>query len=213
MSAGFVYVMINPVMRGLVKFGLSGRTSQLRAKDARGTWLPDDFVVVYDELVTDCKLVEDKLKLRFAEYRYVPNREFFQIPIREAIRGLMEESFGFVVPRIGTNCGVEILPDLKRKYPKYLKSDFHSIKIVHSDGVVYLESVRFRHAGLRDEVVERTDLAFISDGNDEMFPPTRNPEDNARLFVHELDEYSMIHCTDLFTHEACQEIADRHERD
>lgn len=204
--------MINPVMPQLVKIGLTKRTSQQRAKDGRGTWVPDDFVIVYDELVTDCKLVESRLKQRFSEYRYKPNREFFQIPIREAIRGLMEESFGFVVPRIGTNSGVEILPDIKRKYPIYLKSDFHSIKIVHSDGVVYLESVRFRHAGLRDEIVERTDLAFIVDRDGEMFPLTRSPEDNARLFVHELDEYSMIHCTDLFTHEACQEIANRYER-
>jgi hypothetical protein len=65
---------------------------------------------------------------------------------------------------------------------------------------------------LRDEVVERTDLAFISDGNREMFLVSRTPEDNARLFVHELDEYSMINCTDLFTHEACEQIALKHER-
>jgi hypothetical protein len=212
MSAGFVYVMSNPAMKGLVKIGLSRKTSQARAKDLKTTGVPDDFIVVYDELVTDCDHVETRLHQRFNDYRYQPNREFFEIPIREAIRGLIEESEGFIVPRIGANSGVEILPDLKKKYPIYLKTDFHSIKIVHRDGIVYLESIRYRHVGLRDEVVERTDLAFITDGDEEMFPSSRNPEDNARLFVHELDEYSMIHCTDLFTHEACQEIADRHER-
>jgi len=212
MSAGFVYIMINPAMRGLVKIGLSERSSTARAKELRGTGLPDDFVVVYDELVTDCEAVERRLHQRFDYYRYQPNREFFQIPVREAIRGLMDESVGFVVPRIGANSGVEILPDLKKKYPLYLKPDFHSIKIVHSDGVVYLESVRYRHAGSRDEVVERTDLAFIVDSDREMFLVSRTPEDNARLFVHELDEYSMIHCTDLFTHEACEQIALKHER-
>ena len=204
--------MINPAMRGLVKIGLSERSSKARAKELRGTGLPDDFVVVYDELVTDCEAVERRLHQRFDYYRYQPNREFFQIPVREAIRGLMDESVGFVVPRIGANSGVEILPDLKKKYPLYLKPDFHSIKIVHSDGVVYLESVRYRHAGSRDEVVERTDLAFIVDSDREMFLVSRTPEDNARLFVHELDEYSMIHCTDLFTHEACEQIALKHER-
>lgn len=204
--------MINPAMRGMVKIGLTSRTAAARAKDLRGSCVPDDFVVVYDELVTDCEFVEKRLHQRFADYRYQPNREFFQIPIREAIRGLMEESVGFIVPRIGANSGVEILSDLKRKYPMYLKPDFHSIKIVHSDDVVYLESVRYRHAGLRDEVVERTDLAFICDGDAELFPSSRSPEDNARLFVHQLDEYSMIHCTDLFTHDACEEIARRHER-
>ena len=204
--------MINPAMRGLVKIGLTERTSKARARELRGTGVPDDFVVVYDELVTDCEEVERRLHQRFDSYRYQPNREFFQIPIREAIRGLMDESVGFIVPRIGANSGVEILPDLKKKYPLYLKPDFHSIKIVHREGVVYLESVRYRHAGLRDEVVERTDLAFIGDGDREMFLASRTPEDNARLFVYQLDEYSMIHCTDLFTHEACEQIALKHER-
>lgn len=211
MSAGFVYIMINPAMRGLVKIGLTERTSEMRAKDLRGTGVPDDFLVIFDELVTDCKFVEKRLHARFDDYRYQPNREFFQIPIREAVRGLMEESVGFLVPRIGANSGVEILPDLKKKYPSYLIPDFHSIKITHSDGIVYLESVRYRHSGLRDEIIERTDLGFISCRAGEMFLASRNPEDNARLFVHQLDEYSMIHCTDLFTHAACEEIAQRHE--
>lgn len=212
MSAGFVYIMINPAMRGLVKIGLTERTPIERAKDLRGTAVPDDFVVIYDELVTDCEFVEKRLHARFDDYRYQPNREFFQVPIREAIRGLMEESVGFLVPRIGSNSGVEILPDLKKKYPRYLKPDFHSIKITHGDGVVYLESIRYRHSHLKDEIVERTDLGFISDGDVDMFLASRNPQDNARLFVHQLDEYSMIHCTDLFSPEACIEIADRHER-
>jgi len=214
MSTGFVYIMINPAMRGMVKIGLTKQTSKARAKGLRATGVPDDFIVVYDELVTDCELVERRVHERFVDYRYQPNREFFQIPVREAIRGLMEESTGFIVPRIGADSGVEILSDLERKYPTYLKPDFHSIKIAHRDGVVYLESVRYRHAGLRDEVVERTDLAFISVGvgGGEMFPASRSPQDNARLFVHEFDEVSMIHCTDLFTHDACEEIERTHRQ-
>lgn len=204
--------MINPAMRGLVKIGLTKRTSKARAKDLKTTSVPDDFIVVYDELVTDCELVERRVHQRFADYRYQPDREFFRIRVREAIRGLMEEASGFIVPRVGVDSGVEILPDLKRKYPTYLKPDFHSIKIVHRDGIVYLESVHYRHAGLRDEVVERTDLSFISDGDGEMFPSLRNPQDNARVFVHQLDEYSMMHCTDLFTHDACEDIAGKFER-
>lgn len=106
--------MINPAMRGLVKIGLTERTSKARAGELRGTGVPDDFIVVYDELVTDCKFVETRLHQRFDDYRCQPNREFFRIPIREAIRGLMEESAGFIVPRIGANSGVEILPDLRK---------------------------------------------------------------------------------------------------
>jgi hypothetical protein len=207
MRAGFVYVMINLTMPGLVKLGATARTSRDRARKLRGTGVPDEFVVVYDELVTDHAKVEGRLHERFREHRLRSDREFFRMPIREAVRGLIEESAGFVVPRIGSNGGVEILPDLKKKYPHYVRPDFYSVKIVHRDDVVYLESARYLHANLRDEFVERTDLAFIADEDHGMFLPSRQPEDNARLFVHELDEFSMIQCTDLFTDEACQQIA------
>lgn len=76
---------------------------------------------------------------------------------------------------------------------------------------MYLESVRYRYAGVKDEIVERTDLSFITEGHGDMFQISRDPKENARLFVHKLDEYSMIHCTDLFTHDACLDIAKRHE--
>lgn len=211
MSAGFVYILINPAMRGLVKIGLTERTSPTRAKELQTTGVPDEFVVVYDELVTNCKLVEERVHQRFDGFRYNPNREFFQIPIRDAIRGLMEEAVGYVVPRIGADGGIEILTDLKKKYPAYLKPDFHSIKIVHSGDVVYLETIRYRSANSRDEIVERTDLSFISSGEACMFPVTRDPQDNARLFVHSIDEYSMIHCTNLFTPDSCQAIAASHQ--
>lgn len=206
MSTGFVYIMINPILKGLVKIGRTKRTSKNRAQELRTTGLPDDFIVVYDELVTDSILVEKKLHKRFDDYRYQRNREFFQIPIRDAIRALLEESVGFVVPQVGSLNGVEILPDLKKKYFAYLKPDFHSIKIVHIDGIVFLESVRHRSPNLKDEIIERVDLSFITSDNGDMFPSSYSPLENARLFVHQLDEYSMINCTDLFTLEACEKI-------
>jgi hypothetical protein len=206
MRIGFVYVMINPALRGLVKIGLSERTPEQRAKELRGTGVPDDFIVIYYELVTDCNFVEKRLHARFDEYRHQPNREFFRIPIRQAIIGLMEESNGFLISRFGVNGGVEMLPDLKRKYSNYIRPEFHSIKIVHCDEIVYLESVRYRHSGLRDEIIERVDLGFIVIGVDKMFLVSRSPEDNARIFISQLDKYAMIQCTDLFTDEAYLEI-------
>lgn len=76
MSTGFVYIMINPTLKGLVKIGRTKRTSKNRAQELRTTGLPDDFIVVYDELVTDSILVEKKLHKRFDDYRYQRNREF-----------------------------------------------------------------------------------------------------------------------------------------
>lgn len=203
--------MINPVMRGLVKIGLTKRTAYIRAKEIRGSGVPDDFTVVYDELVADCVAVERRLHRRFDRYRYLNNREFFQLPVKEAIRGLIEESSDLIVPQVGMRGGIEILADLKRKYPSYLKPDFHSIKIVHSGEVVYLESARYPYKGLRDEIIERIDLGFINEDEVGMFQASRLPSDNARIFIHQLDEFSMLNCADLFTAEACKEIVARYE--
>lgn len=210
MSSGFVYILINPAFKG-VKIGQTKRNPEIRAKELKTTGVPHDFIVVYEEFVTNRILVEKKVHDRFKGYRDDPSREFFQVPIKDAIRGLMEESEGYIVPRVGALKGVEILPDLKRKYPHYLKAELSSVKIVHRDEIVYLESVRSPMKHLRDEIVERSDLSFITDDDDDMFPSTRSEEENARVFVHQLCEYSLIMCTDLFTEEACAEINNRYK--
>jgi len=39
-----------------------------------------------------------------------------------------------------------------------------------------------------------------------MFQPSRSPNYNARLFVHQLNAFDVVRCTDLFTHEVCDDI-------
>lgn len=50
--------MINPTLKGLVKIGRTKWSSKNRVLELRSTGLPDDFIVVYDELVTDSIFVE-----------------------------------------------------------------------------------------------------------------------------------------------------------
>jgi hypothetical protein len=210
-AAGFVYIMINPAMPKLVKIGCTRHSPSKRARALRATGVPDDFVVVYDELVTDHKLLERRLHERFHNHRYTRNREFFAIPIQEAIRALMEESAGLVIPPVTTG-GAELLPVLRAKYPDYLNPEFRSVKIVHIGDVVFLETTKLIHVR-RDEIIERTDLSFISEEFDQpMFPPSRSPAENAAVFAARLDPYSIIQCTELFTDEACEKIAAQHER-
>jgi hypothetical protein len=202
--------MVNPAFRGLVKIGRTSNSTSTRAQKLKSTGVPGEFIVVYDELVSDSGAVERRLHERFRDSRYQQNREFFQIPIREAIRGLIEEASGFVLPPVGATEGVEILPDLKRKYPSYLRAEFCSIKIVHREGVVYLGTVRSNRFARINEVVERTDLAIFAEDDIDMHPMfqlSRSPNDNARLFVHQLDAFDVMQCTDLFTQEACDDIA------
>lgn len=86
MSTGYLYVMTNPAIEGLVKIGLSLKDpATFRVKELSSTSLPQNFVCRYWALVED---VERKEKLIFTElsnFRPNPKREYFKISVAEAI--------------------------------------------------------------------------------------------------------------------------------
>src|SRR6185312_6931432 len=68
--------------------------------DLRTTGVPTKFLVVYDELVSDCGLVESKMHARFANFREVGDREFFRMPVKLAVRPLREEAAPYLLPEL-----------------------------------------------------------------------------------------------------------------
>lgn len=102
-----------------------------------------------------------------------------------------------------TRQALEILPQLRQKYPRYLRTEITSVRFVQSQERCYLEiTTADQVAGyLVDETSKRTDLAFIAGGSgngDAFFSPTRSTIENAHRFVSDFDVVSIINCTDLF---------------
>jgi hypothetical protein len=63
MREGFVYILMNPSMPGLVKIGLTEDTAEARAASlSSASGVPTRFTVVYDELVSDCCQVEARMQ-------------------------------------------------------------------------------------------------------------------------------------------------------
>ena len=58
---------------------------QQKKEISKGTGVPTDFVVAYEHPVEDCGLAESKVHERLAQYRVNNNREFFKIPVKDAI--------------------------------------------------------------------------------------------------------------------------------
>jgi len=85
MNQGFVYVMVNQAMPGIVKIGRTARSTSDRANELSTTGVPHDFVVVYDQKFLDCIEAERNIHEYFADFRINKNREFFQITPKEAI--------------------------------------------------------------------------------------------------------------------------------
>jgi hypothetical protein len=106
---------------------------------------------------------------------------------------------------------VDMLTKLKSRYPNHLRPELIAVRFVQSERRCYLETTRIDSAGeeLRDEITSRRDLAFVmssSDREGRLFSPDSTVTQNAQRFVSDLDEFSIINCTDLFTKEAEEEI-------
>lgn len=96
---GYVYVLMNPSMENLVKIGKTEREPDERAKELSSTTgVPTPFIVVYNCYFESCSQAEIFVHtyLENKGFRVSSNREFFEIPIKDAIDSVMKakEHFG-----------------------------------------------------------------------------------------------------------------------
>ncbi len=89
---GFVYVLSNPSMPGLVKIGMTTDTVLERAAQlSAATGVPESYVVEGYVACVDPRRVEAALHERF-ETRRKAGREFFQVELAEALSALRDLS-------------------------------------------------------------------------------------------------------------------------
>lgn len=90
---GYIYILINPSMEGLIKVGKTNRDPQTRADElSKATGVPTNFVVGYQLEVKNCTRAEEFVHawLEKKGYRINQNREFFNAPMTEAINAILE---------------------------------------------------------------------------------------------------------------------------
>jgi hypothetical protein len=83
---GFIYILINPSLKNLLKIGMTTRSPEERAKELSTTGIPTPFFVAFSEEVSDCQIIEKEIHLQLENFRYSKNREFFEIPLTQAIK-------------------------------------------------------------------------------------------------------------------------------
>ena len=126
---GYVYILDNPAFHGLVKVGKTTKDPEARARElSSGSGVPDRYAVRWRALVNDCHQVERLIHQRLAHARARNDREFFAIPLEEAIS---------IASRIAApfSCDVE-----KSAAGKRLAFLFAAILIVIVGGSVWLGS-------------------------------------------------------------------------
>jgi hypothetical protein len=92
-DAGYIYALINPSLEGLVKVGRTRRDPTDRVKElSASTAAPTPFVLAYDVYVDDCQAAEAYLHSLLARrgYRVSENREFFNAPLKDVVKAMLE---------------------------------------------------------------------------------------------------------------------------
>lgn len=82
---GFIYIMSNASMGRRIKIGKSDRDPIYRRDELSNTSVPEPFVIEYTAFVDDHHGAERKIHASLRDHRPNKGREFFEIPIAEAI--------------------------------------------------------------------------------------------------------------------------------
>ncbi len=86
---GFVYVLSNPFMPGVVKIGATRKHPLSRTKElSAATGVPGEFSLAYYQSFGDSFTAETLTHQRFAAYRVNESREFFSVHVDEVIEFL-----------------------------------------------------------------------------------------------------------------------------
>jgi hypothetical protein len=88
---GYIYVLTNPAMPGLVKIGRSIHGGRKRAEQIDGTGVPMPFDVYFEMTFTDPEDAELSIHETLRGKRVNPAREFFCMDPESAARAVMEE--------------------------------------------------------------------------------------------------------------------------
>ena len=80
---GWVYVVTNISLEGLVKIGYTLKDPSLRAKELRSSGIPNNYNVIYEVLTTNPREVEQEVHSILKEYR--ENKEWFRCSVSKSI--------------------------------------------------------------------------------------------------------------------------------
>jgi hypothetical protein len=214
-SIGFVYVLLNPAFPRQLKIGRTAINSEKRAMQlSRQTGVPDDFIVIYDELVGDSERVE-KIAARQVQcvsdqtqqgILWPPGQGGYQGPTRTG-PPISRSRGHWDIAKLSVN----LLTHFQRYFGKYLDPHVIDIELVQIPGICYLDVIRETAEGGRPiSTKEELPLSGVSFSTT---PSLTDLKSNEAL-IRSLDEYDWIMITGsgLFTSEAANEIAREWER-
>jgi hypothetical protein len=90
-NRGYVYILTNPSIPGLVKIGKTTRSVEQRAAELHQTGVPTPFKVGFCIFTPDCAELELRAHEKFAGVRASDSREFFAVSVFDVQKYLIDE--------------------------------------------------------------------------------------------------------------------------
>jgi len=84
---GYVYVLSNKSMPGLLKIGYSKHGGFSRARQLETTGVPEPFNLEFEIYVHDMVFVESEVHRKLGEHRY--SKEFFKVSLSDAVSAIL----------------------------------------------------------------------------------------------------------------------------
>jgi hypothetical protein len=93
-TQGFVYVIANAAMPGIVKIGRTSRNPIDRAAELYGTGVPLPFRIEFVLYSENSMAMEERAHKRFARHRLNAGREFFEVSTADVIEWMVNSAIG-----------------------------------------------------------------------------------------------------------------------
>ena len=158
---GYVYILINPSLKGLLKIGQTKKDPEERAKEvSQGTGVPTPYIVAFKEEFNDCELAERMIHIMLEEEgcRVSKNREFFEAEISDIIRKILRLKEYFLNKEEN-----DLDDDVDFSDNEDLFSDFEDVKLdesIYSNPWDNVESIAYNSYYGEDDELEDYDKAY-----------------------------------------------------
>lgn len=112
---GYVYVLTNPSMPGLIKIGRTTNLPSQRMAELHSTGVPTPFQLEFCVEVEDCVAAEKAAHRALAEHRIASGREFFRTSVKHAINSVLPVLGKYAIYEVKETHGIERLEEHHRR--------------------------------------------------------------------------------------------------
>lgn len=136
MSSGYVYILSNKSMPGLLKIGRSMYGGGARGSELYTTGVPSEFTLEFEVFVKNMEFVERSAHNKLSTSRLNNSREFFEVTTEEAIAVIVNEiMLEYSVCNPEEAIAIESCMALMSKIGDYTPAVFHAIELIDKEEI------------------------------------------------------------------------------